>query len=80
MSTSELAGLDLCTIPGESPPNGTVVNFENPATLVPVMVSVCIIMTAGAVLLTACRLYVSFDRREFWWSDCKQFLSPDAVR
>ncbi|ROW08681.1 hypothetical protein VPNG_06444 [Cytospora leucostoma] len=70
MSASEPAGLDLCMIPGASPPHGTVVNFENPVTLVPVIVSVCVIMTAGAILLTACRLYVSFKRREWWWSDC----------
>ncbi|KUI58462.1 hypothetical protein VP1G_05744 [Cytospora mali] len=66
--------MDLCMFPAGTPPNGTVINFDNPETLVPVLISICVIMTVGAVLFTACRLYA--NRRKMWWSDCKANLDP----
>lgn len=66
--TMDLSSMDLCFFPAGVPPKGSVINFDNPKTLVPVLISICTIMTVGSVLFTACRLYA--NRQKLWWSDC----------
>ncbi|CAD6447909.1 08477ba5-09da-42d4-b787-dc070ec835d9 [Sclerotinia trifoliorum] len=60
-------GLDLCIFPAGLPPNGTTSNFENPKTLVPALISVCVIMSVVAIIFVACRLFA--NRKKMWWSD-----------
>ncbi|OTA55245.1 hypothetical protein K449DRAFT_306030, partial [Hypoxylon sp. EC38] len=60
-------GIDLCLYPAGAPPEGTVSNFENPETLVPVLISICVIMTVISVIFTTCRLFA--NRKKMWWSD-----------
>jgi hypothetical protein len=61
---------DLCLFPAGIAPNGTTTNFENPETLVPVLISICVIMSTGAVFFTAFRLVA--NKRKLSWSDCKK--------
>ncbi|KAI5855028.1 hypothetical protein GGS23DRAFT_470600 [Durotheca rogersii] len=67
MDSFTVPGLDLCMYPAGAPPPGTVSNFENPDTLVAVLMSICILMTVLSVIFTACRLFA--NRRKLWWSD-----------
>lgn len=67
----EFPGLDLCLFPAGAPPTGQTSNLVNPHTLVPVLISVCVIMSIGAILFTLCRL--AANRKKLWWSDCKLF-------
>ncbi|TVY80891.1 hypothetical protein LSUE1_G004336 [Lachnellula suecica] len=60
-------GLDLCMFPAGLAPNGTSSNLQNPKTLVPVLIPICIIMSVGAILFTALRLCANW--RKMWWSD-----------
>lgn len=64
--------VDLCLISAGTPPNSTITNFENPETLVPVMISMYVIMLVVAVFFTTCRLFA--NRRKLWWSDYKEPL------
>lgn len=64
----DLSSMDLCFFPAGVPPKGSVINFDNPETLVPVLISICTIMTVGSVVFTACRLFA--NRQKLWWSDC----------
>ncbi|KAF7867295.1 hypothetical protein EAF04_005378 [Stromatinia cepivora] len=60
-------GLDLCIFPAGLPPNGTTSNLENPKTLVPALISVCVIMSVAVIVFVACRLFA--NRKKMWWSD-----------
>ncbi|KAI0412865.1 hypothetical protein F5X98DRAFT_379304 [Xylaria grammica] len=67
MSQALPPNLDPCMIAAGIPPAGTVTNFENPQTLVPVLISVCVLLVVLAVIFTACRIFG--NRGKLWWSD-----------
>ncbi|KAK7987374.1 C2H2 type zinc finger domain protein [Apiospora arundinis] len=61
--------IDLCMFPAGTPPPGTVTDFDNSETLVPVLIAICALMTVVVVVFATCRLYA--NKKELRWSDCK---------
>ncbi|KAI0196387.1 hypothetical protein F4808DRAFT_439918 [Astrocystis sublimbata] len=60
-------GTDLCDIPSGTPPEGVIPNFENPETLVSVLISVPILLEVILVVFTACRIFA--NKRNLLLSD-----------
>ncbi|KAI0009142.1 hypothetical protein F4779DRAFT_628052 [Xylariaceae sp. FL0662B] len=54
-------------VPVGMPPDGILSNFENPETLIAVLISICVIMTVITVTFTFLGLFAT--RRKMWWSD-----------
>ncbi|KAI9167950.1 Cholesterol 7-alpha-monooxygenase [Paramyrothecium foliicola] len=65
--TSLPPGMTLCMLPAGSSPDGSLSDFVNVETLVPVLISVCVLLTFFAIIFTVCRLFA--NRRKLWWSD-----------
>jgi hypothetical protein len=61
-------GVDLCMFPAALPPDGTVINFDNPESLVTVLISVCVVATVLSIIFTVLRLFA--NRRRLGLSDC----------
>ncbi|KAH7324459.1 hypothetical protein B0I35DRAFT_424232 [Stachybotrys elegans] len=59
--------MDLCMFPAGFSPDGSISDFVNVETLVPVLISVSVILLVFAIIFTACRLIA--NRRKLWWSD-----------
>lgn len=61
-------GVDLCSIPSGSPPDGQVSNFENPTELLKdLVICLTVIPTFLAIVFASGRLWVNFKRP--LWSD-----------
>ncbi|KAK2611455.1 hypothetical protein N8I77_004793 [Diaporthe amygdali] len=81
MMASELAslfpGVDLCAIPGGTPPDGQVSNFDDPTTLMQdLTISLTVIPTFLAIFIASGRLWANFKRRT--WSDGDYSTSKTA--
>ncbi|KAK8050928.1 hypothetical protein PG993_002313 [Apiospora rasikravindrae] len=59
--------IDLCMFPAGIPPKDTATDFDKPETLVPVLITICVLMTVVVVVIAPCRLYA--NRKELHWSD-----------
>lgn len=67
-------GFDLCMFAAGTSPDGSMSDFVNVETLVPVLLSVTIILAVFAIAFSVCRLFA--NRRKLWWSDCMLLRYP----
>lgn len=64
-----LPGVDLCTYPSVTAPDGQASNFNHPKLLRPLTVSLTALLTVLAAVFACGRLWANFKRRT--WSDGK---------
>lgn len=58
--------------PAATPPEGVLVNFENPPSNAPIIYIVMTTCLVIVTLLVAVRLYTrAFITKPLWWDDCK---------
>jgi hypothetical protein len=72
-----IPGIDLCMFPAALPPDGTVINFDNPEDLVAVLISVCVVVTVLSIVFTILRLVA--NRRRLGLSDCTNILEYASI-
>lgn len=65
--------VDLCQFPAQTPPNGTLSNFDNPKSLQSTTIGLGVTTTALAAIFTIGRIYVNW--RKLRLADCESLFS-----